>query len=73
LSKIKGACWANKGDHIQSLEYYQKCFEMRRRLYGEDARHSEIAHVLNNIGAEYSKQKGELSMKEAISYCERAF
>jgi tetratricopeptide (TPR) repeat protein len=72
LSKIKGACWANKGDHIQSLEYYQKCFEMRRRLYGEDALHSEIAHVLNNIGAEYSKQKGELSMKEAISYCERA-
>ena len=44
---------------------------MRRRLYGEDAIHSEIAHVLNNIGAEYIKQKGELSMKEAISYCEK--
>jgi len=45
---------------------------MRRRLYGEYALHSDIAHVLNNIGAEYGKQKGELSMKEAISYCERA-
>jgi tetratricopeptide (TPR) repeat protein len=72
LFLIKGACWSNKGDHKQSLEYYQKCFEMRRRLYGEDAIHSDIARVLNNIGAEYSKQKGELSIKEAISYCEIA-
>ena len=44
----------------------------------KDGIHTEIAHVLNNIGAEYSEQKGESKqengafIKEAISYCERA-
>jgi tetratricopeptide (TPR) repeat protein len=42
------------------------------KLYGEDAIHPEMAHVLNNIGAECSQQKGDSFIKEAISYCERA-
>ena len=45
---------------------------MRMKLYGEDSIHPEMAHVLNNIGAECSQQKEDSFIKEAISYCERA-
>jgi tetratricopeptide (TPR) repeat protein len=42
---------------------------MRKELYGEHAEHSEMAHVLNNIGAEYNSLGDK---KEAIRYGKKA-
>ena len=52
-----------------SLAYYKKCHEMRKKLYGEHAEHREMAHVLNNIGAEYNNLKNKV---EAIRYGKKA-
>ena len=38
---------------------------MRKKLYGEHAEHREMAHVLNNIGAEHNNLKNKV---EAIRY-----
>ena len=52
-----------------SLAYYQKCHEMRKKLYLEHAEHREMAHVLNNIGAEHNNLKNKM---EAIRYGKKA-
>ena len=42
---------------------------MRKKIYGKRAIHADMAHVFNNIGAEYNNLKNKV---EAIYYAQKA-
>ena len=48
-----GKLFGMKNDLINSMRYYQKAFEMRINIYGEN--HPDVATTLNAIGDTYTK------------------